>query len=147
MANKSVGRVLELFISKKGYEKRLVKDELQLDIDGVIDDKFHNKNIDRSVLLATTDSYKLAKDNGIDIEYSTLGENILMDFNPYNLKIGTKLQIGEVLFEITQECTICSHLSAIAESLPTLLKKDRGIFSKVIKSGVVYKNDETYLVE
>ena len=147
MSKKCVGKVLELFISKKGYEKRLSKEVLQFDLDGVIEDKFYNKNIQRSVLLATIDSYKLAKENNIYMDYGTLGENILTDFNPYNLDIGTKLSIGEVVFEITQECTICNHLSVIDKGLPKLLKKDRGIFAKVIKMGNVKLNDKIYLVE
>ncbi|MEA3498324.1 MAG: MOSC domain-containing protein [Campylobacterota bacterium] len=147
MSKKSVGKILKLFISKKGIKDRIPKDKLEFDLNGVIDDKFHNKDILRSVLLASLDSYKLVKDNNIDINYGVLGENILIDFNPYRLDIGTQLQIGNLTLEISQECTICSHLSAINENLPTLLKKDRGIFTKVIQSGTVSINDKIYLVD
>lgn len=145
MSKNIVGSVIQLFISKKGIEKRISKEELQLDLNGVNEDKFYNKNINRSVLLASLDSYALAKQHNIDISYGTLGENILIDFNPYSLDMGTMIQIGEVLFEVTQACTICDHLSVIDESLPNLLKKDRGIFVKVIKEGVIQTNDKVYL--
>ncbi|MEA3553441.1 MAG: MOSC domain-containing protein [Campylobacterota bacterium] len=135
-----------MFISKDGYKERISKDELELNSLGVVEDKFYNKNIQRSVLLTSQDSYNLIKINNIDVDYGILGENLLLDFNPYDLDIGTKLQIGEVELEISQACTICSHLSSIDKTLPSLLKKDRGIFSKVIKDGKIEIDDEIYLV-
>ncbi len=146
MSKNCVGKVLELFISQQGEERRLSKDQLLLDFGGVVDDKFYNKDIKRSVLLATTDSYILAKENGIEMKFGTLGENILVDFNPYSLEIGTQLKIGDVILEITQECTICNHLSIIDKKLPKLLKKDRGIFTKVAKIGLIKKDDKVYLL-
>ncbi len=146
MSKKSVGKVIKLFISKDGYEERISKNELELNSKGVVEDKFYNKNIQRSVLLTSQDSYNLIKINNIDAKHGILGENLLLDFNPYNLDIGTKLQIGDAIIEISQACTICSHLSSIDEALPSLLKKDRGIFSKVIKDGQIKIDDKIYLV-
>ena len=146
MSKNSVGRVVKMFISKQGYAQRISKDKLEFDSKGVIEDKFYNKNIQRSVLLTSQSSYELIKNNNINVEHGILGENLLLSFNPYDLDIGTQLQIGDVILEISQACTICDHLSAINEHLPSLLKKDRGIFSKVIKTGSVKINDEIYLV-
>jgi MOSC domain-containing protein YiiM len=78
--------------------------------------------------------------------YGALGENILIDYNPYDLAIGSQIQIGEVVLEITQNCTICNHLSFIDKTLPKLLKDDRGIFVKVVKVGVIKKRDKLYLL-
>ena len=147
MLKKNVGNILKLFISKKDYKERLPKDEIELGFGGVVDDKFYDKDINRSVLLATTDSYELTKQNKIDIDYGTLGENILMDFNPYNLDIGTKLQISEVVLEISQRCPICNHLSSIKQNLPKLLKKDRGIFAKVISNGTIKIGDSIIIID
>ncbi len=142
MTKNIVGFVLKLFISQKGNTTRIEKDSLELDIKGVVDDKFYDKNISRSVLVASTYSYELAKKNNIDIAYGTLGENILIDFNPYSYKIGTQISIGEIVLEITAPCTICSHLSVIDKRLPTLLLNDRGIFFKVVKCGIIYVADK-----
>jgi MOSC domain-containing protein YiiM len=78
--------------------------------------------------------------------FGSLGENILIDYNPYHLTAGDQLRIGEVLLEISQNCTMCDHLSKIDENLPTLLKDDRGIFAKVIKGGVIQPGDEITLL-
>ncbi len=55
---------------------------IRLDKGGVLGDKFYQKNIDRSVLISTIESYELARAKGIEVSFGSLGENILMDFNP-----------------------------------------------------------------
>jgi len=144
--NKIVGEVVTLFISKKGDTQRVEKNQVELDGNGIVEDKFYAKDMNRSVLLTTTESYDLAMQKGIEMPYGSLGENILIDFNPYALAVGRQLQIGKVVFEITQNCTICNHLSKIDKSLPKLLEHDRGIFIKVLESGVVEKGDSISLL-
>ncbi len=146
MSKEIIGKVLDLFISKKGIENRINRDKIILDNRGVLEDKFYGKNIQRSVLLASIDSYNLAEENSININYGQLGENILIDYNPYSLTIGTQLIIGLVVLEISQHCTICKSFEKVEKELPQLLKNDRGIFAKVIKSGIIKQNDFIYLV-
>ena len=69
-----------------------------------------------------------------------------MDYNPHNLSMGSKIKIGSVILEITQDCTICEHLSVIDIKLPRLLKNDRGVFAKVLKAGIIESNDSIYLI-
>ena len=142
---KSIGRVIELFISKRDKSKRIPQSTLELDINGIVGDKFYAKDIERSILLTSVTSYELALKYGIKIPYGALGENILIDYNPYALSIGKKLKIGKVILEVTQNCTICNHLSVIDKRLPRLLKDDRGIFVKVVTVGSIEKNSEIYL--
>ncbi|NPA60312.1 MAG: MOSC domain-containing protein [Epsilonproteobacteria bacterium] len=134
--------VLALYVSLEGKSNRTSKDVLVLDKKGVLEDKFYAKNIQRAILITSIDSYNLAKQNGIDTPFSSLGENILLDVNPYHLNIGDRLKVGETTLEITQNCTICNSLSKIDAKLPKLLENDRGIFAKVIESGVICVDDE-----
>jgi MOSC domain-containing protein YiiM len=143
--NQKRGQVIELFISHKGESKRISQNMLEVDSYGIVDDKFYAKDIARSILLTSLDSYSLALKHGIEMPYGALGENILIDYNPYELPIGTQLTIGEVLLEVTQNCTLCSHLSLIDKRLPRLLKEDRGIFVKVVEGGFIKQEDEVYL--
>lgn len=142
---KNVGKVLNLFISVPG-SNRIEKESFELDPKGIVEDKYYDKNIHRSVLITSQESYDLAKEHDIQVPIGALGENILIDYNPYHLNAGDQLSIGEVILQISQNCTICDHLSAIDERLPTLLKDDRGIFAKVIKAGVIKKGDEITLL-
>ena len=136
----SLGTVLELFISKKSTKKILI------DLNGIINDKFYAININRSVLISSIYSYQLANKKDINLSFGELGENILIDYNPYQLQTGTQLKIGETLLEISQPCTLCKSLTKIDNKLPKLLKDDRGIFAKVIKGGSIYLNDKIYIV-
>jgi len=146
MSTNKVGSVLRLFTSKSGTSERFLEQKLQLDTNGVVGDKFYAKNIERSVLIASTASYELVSTYGIEMPFGYLGENILMDFNPYSLEVGSKLKIGSVILEISQHCTICNHLTTIDVKIPTLLKNDRGVFAKVVKDGEIYAGDDVYLV-
>jgi len=146
MSAKLVGSVLKLFTSKSGTSKRFEEETISLDTLGVVNDKFYSKNPERSVLVASTDSYDLVMTYGIKMPFGYLGENILMDFNPYALPIGTKIKIGTTILEISQHCTICNHLTTIDVKIPTLLKNDRGVFAKVVNDGEINYNDKVYLV-
>jgi MOSC domain-containing protein YiiM len=146
MSSKPVGSVLKLFTSKSGTSQRFEEKTIALDELGVVDDKFYSKNPERSVLIASTDSYDLVMTYGIEMPFGYLGENILMDFNPYALDVGTKIKIGSTILEISQHCTICNHLTTIDVKIPTLLKNDRGIFAKVISDGKINDGDKVYLV-
>ena len=142
----NVGKVTALFISVQGSSNRIEKDLCHLDPKGIIEDKYYDTNINRSVLITSEESYTLANAHNIQFPFGSLGENILIDYNPYHLNAGDRLRIGDVLLEISQNCTMCDHLSKIDERLPTLLKEDRGIFAKVIKGGVIKQEDEIYLL-
>jgi len=140
------GKTLDLFISKNGNKNRINQNQITLNNSGILNDKFYGKNIQRSVLITSKHSYKLAIQNNIDINYGQLGENILMDYNPYHLLVGSKIQIGDVVLEISQECTLCKSLAKVDTKLPKLLKNDRGIFAKVVKSGSIKKGDNIYIL-
>ena len=140
MSDSNTGTVIELFISNKD-RGRENKDKIELQSDGICEDKFYGKEVERSILLTSYESYSLAKEKGINAPLGSLGENILIDINPYALKSGTKISIGEVVVEITQNCTICNSLAKVDVNLPKVLKSDRGIFAKTIKSGKIRKGD------
>ena len=116
---------------------------------GVVDDKFagNPKKIDRSVMIVGTIPYNIAKEAGIVLPEVALGENILLNFDPHTLEVGTQLLIGEAILEITAACTLCSHLKQYHKDLPKLILKHRGVYCKVIKNGIINKNDAVTLIK
>jgi len=146
MQRDQVGSVISLFISVNGSSERLEQNVLVLNEKGIQEDKFYNGNIQRSVLITSLDSYTLANSHNIEMPFGSLGENLLIEFNPYHLNAGDRIKMGEVILEISQNCTICEHLSKIDAQLPELLKEDRGIFAKVIKGGQIKKEDKIFLL-
>ncbi len=144
MSTTTTGKIVKLFITQNNEDKtRVSLSEVELDADGILGDKFYAKDPQRSVLITSLDSYDLAKKNGIDITNGILGENILVDVNPYALQAGDRLHIGNATLEITQNCTLCKGLTTINSKLPKLLKNDRGIFAKVISQKTKIKVGET----
>jgi len=143
---KKVGQIIQLFISEEGQKQRQEKESITVDSRGIQNDKYYNKNSERSILITSLKSYNLAQEHHIDMPHASLGENLLIDYNPYSLPSGTILQIGSAQLKISQNCTLCDHLSSIDEKLPVLLKHDRGIFAKVIKEGEMKKEDAIYLL-
>ena len=142
MSNKhKIGQIKALFISSIEEQKRVSKDALNVDIKGILDDKYYDTEQERSILISPIHAYTLMKEKNIEASYGQLGENILVDFNPYDLIEGTQLFIGDVILEITIECTICKLLTKIDNKVPKLLKNDRGVFAKVIQSGTLNIND------
>ena len=113
---------------------------------GIKDDKFAGKNIERSVMVVGKIAYDIAHTNGIQLERGSLGENILFNFDPHALLLGKMIQIGDAKLQITEKCSICTHLSAFDTKLPTLIQEHRGIYCKIIQSGVVTKESSVVLL-
>jgi len=138
-------QVLALFISVENEKKRVHKEKLELDENGVLDDKFYAKNNNRLILITSIAAYTLAKESGVELEYGNLGENILIDKNINHLTVGNQFKIGEIILEITQNCTLCNGLSIINPKLPEILKNDRGVFAKTVTNGIIKKGDSVII--
>lgn len=143
-----IGKVISTFSATKSDKglPRPKKDKLNLINDfGIENDKFAGKDLDKTVMIVGTFTYDMAKNENINLKFGSLGENILFDFNPHNYKVGTQFKIGTAIIEITENCTICNHLSKFDDDLPILIKDCRGIYCKIINSGVVKDNDTILL--
>ena len=138
-----LGKVLKTFSAtneSSGLPRPIVS-KLNLIVDyGIENDKFAGKKLDQTVMIAGLKSYEIAKENNIDLEIGCLGENILLDFDPHDFEVGKQFFIEETILEITQICTVCSHLSLFDNNLPTLLKGHRGLYCRIIKSGIIKEN-------
>jgi len=142
---KRIGKVIEIFSAKKGESglpRPVVKKLNLIENFGIEDDKFAGDEIDKSVMVIGLKSYEIAKENGIELELGSYGENILFDFDPHELKIGDTIKIGDATLEITQKCTLCSHLSIFHKYLPKLIKNHRGLYCKITKGGEVTKGSQ-----
>ena len=146
-----LGNALNLYIAPIGTSGiRESRNTIELKENfGVIDDKFagNPKKIDRSVMIVGTAPYTMAKEAEIELPEVALGENILLNFDPHALEIGSQLAIGEAILEITSACTLCSHLTQYHKDLPKLILKHRGIYCKIIKSGIISKNDSVTVIK
>ncbi len=140
-----LGEVLGLFSAKEGESglPRPKRDSLFLKAGyGIEGDKFAGKKLNQSVMVVGTKAYNLAKDEGILLEYGSLGENILFDFDPHEFAAGTEFKIGDsAIIKITKNCTICKHLAVFDKKLPKLLEFHRGVYCKITQSGKIRVGD------
>ena len=140
---KNIGKVLKTFSATKessGLPRPSVE-ELNLIVDfGIENDKFAGKKLDQTVMIVGIQSYEVARNNGITLEFGSLGENILLDFDPHIFEVGMQLSIEDSIIEITQICTVCNHLNIFDKKLPALLKSHRGLYCKIIKNGIIKEN-------
>jgi len=143
-----MGKILGLFSAKpgsKGFPRPTVE-EMELVLGhGIEGDKFAGENLDRTVLITGMASYDLAKERDIILQPGSLGENILFDFDPHELPIGAKITIGDAEIEITEKCTICSHLAIFGADLPQIVKDQRGLYCKINRIGKIDKESKVVI--
>lgn len=145
----SLGKVIDIFSAPKGVSglPRPKVKELQLIKDhGILNDKFAGDDIDKSVMIIGLKSYDIAKENGIELVYGSYGENILFDFDPHLFNIGDILQVGQTQLQITEKCTLCSHLGIFHKHLPKIIKNHRGLYCKILKGGKISRQDKASLI-
>jgi len=142
--------VVGTFSAKKGQSglPRPVADRLELqEGHGIVGDKFATIDLDQTVMIVGKRAYDLAREAGINLEPGSLGENLLLDLDPHQLPIGTRLQIGSAVIELTEACTLCNHLSIFDRKLPKLVRHDRGLYCRIVAPGMIVPGDEVIILE
>jgi MOSC domain-containing protein YiiM len=58
-----------------------------------------------------------------------------------SLPVGTRLSVGEAVFELTGECHPCSRMDEIRPGLRETLGGQRGMLARVTQSGTINVGD------
>lgn len=138
-----MAKVLAVCISEqKGVQKHPVE-EAQLRVDhGIVGDA-HAGNWHRQVSILGVDSVnKLQEKITLKLKPGDFAENILVDAScVYQLPVGTKVQLGTAICEVTQIGKTCHYDCAIRKAAGDCVMPREGIFVKVIQPGVVKPGD------
>lgn len=143
-----MAKVLAVCISeKKGTVKHPVS-EIEVKIDhGIVGDA-HAGNWHRQVSLLADESVEKMREKFPNIPIGAFAENILTSgICLYELPVGTKLKVGETLLEVTQIGKECHADCAIRKQVGDCVMPREGIFTKVLKEGVIKPSDEIEIVE
>ena len=138
------GRVMGTFSAKEklsSIKRPSVKSLNVIESYGIDGDRFAGGDQDKSMMVVGKIAYDIARKNGIELEYGSLGENLITDFNPHSLNSGTVLKIGNAKIQITHKCSICNHLGEYDKRLPKLLENCRGVYCKILKNGIIKTGD------
>lgn len=144
-----MAKVKAVCISEKKGEQKHAVDEAFLRTDHGIAGDAHAGNWHRQVsLLAAESVAKVQKALDFDLKSGDFAENILTEgIELFTLPIGTRLQIGEAVGEVTQIGKECHHGCAIRRLAGDCVMPREGIFIKVLKEGTVKAGDEIKVVE
>ncbi|CCQ95566.1 MOSC domain containing protein [[Clostridium] ultunense Esp] len=140
---KTIGKVIDINISeKKGVVKKPVEQGVFIEDYGLEGDA-HAGKWHRQVSLLGIESFKKVEELGIEgLNHGDFAENITTEgIILYELPIGTRLRIGETIQEVTQIGKECHVGCAISKKVGKCIMPKEGIFTRVIKGGVVKPGD------
>lgn len=137
------GKVLSVNISeKKGTPKKQVNPGVLIEDFGLQGDA-HAGKWHRQVSLLAKESIEKAKNgpkNGLC--HGVFAENITTEgIELYTLPVGTRLQVGDCILELSQIGKECHEGCAVSKLVGQCVMPREGVFAVVIKGGKVYAGD------
>jgi MOSC domain-containing protein YiiM len=139
---KFTAKVLGVCISdRKGIAKTPVDSITLIENYGVEGDA-HAGTEKRQVSLIGIETHQKLINRGINVEIGDFAENICTEgVVLYELPVGTKMEVNDVELELTQIGKKCHTGCAIKQQVGDCPMPREGVFVKVIKGGVIRKND------
>jgi len=136
-------KILATCISKNKGERKTPVDSVELRPEhGIVGDA-HAGDWHRQVSLLAQESINKMRDMGLDVDKGDFAENLTTEgIELVSLPVGTRLQIGATLLEVTQIGKECHNKCAIYYQAGDCVMPKEGIFAKVIEGGVVKPGDE-----
>ena len=142
------GKVLAVCTSaQKGTQKQPVA-EITLQEDwGIVGDA-HAGHWHRQVSLLAYEKIEEFRKRGADVAFGAFGENIVCEgFDLRALPVGTRFRIGDCLLELSQIGKACHSHCEIYKVVGDCIMPRDGVFTIVLKGGVVKPGDEITLIE
>jgi MOSC domain-containing protein YiiM len=138
-----MGMVKAVCISENKGERKTPVDSVELrENHGIVGDA-HAGDWHRQVSLLAEESIDKMRALGLDVTAGDFAENITTSgIDLVSLPIGSRLQVGESLLEVTQIGKECHTRCAIFYQAGDCVMPKEGIFVKVITGGVIRPGDE-----
>lgn len=144
-----MAKVVAINISKKkGIPKEQIKEGIFIEDFGLEGDAHGGKWHRQISLLAQESIDKSIEMGAEDLVPGDFAENITTEgIVLYELPVGTKLQIGETVQEVTQIGKKCHDKCAIFYTVGECVMPKEGIFTKIIKGGRVRPGDDIQIIK
>lgn len=141
------GRVVDVCVSEnKGERKKPVEQVVVRAEHGIVDDA-HAGAWHRQVSLLAIESIRKMQAKGLDVSSGDFAENITTEgIDLPSLPIGTRLEIGETLSEVTQIGKECHTRCAIYHQAGDCVMPREGIFVKILRGGTIRRGDRIEVV-
>ncbi len=141
------GRVVAVCIShSKGERKTPVEQVVLQEKHGIIGDA-HAGEWHRQVSLLAMESIAKMQALGLEVTAGDFAENITTEgVNLVSLPIGSRLEVGETLLEVTQIGKECHTRCAIYDQAGDCVMPKEGIFAAVVRGGKIKAGDRINLL-
>ena len=139
-------RVLALFAGGPDFVKE-PRTAVTVDEGGVQGDRHHGRAPERALLLVPAASYRALREDGLDVGYGAMGENLVADGLPSTgLVPGTELALGAVRAVVEGPCSVCRALAEVHPRLPKLAYGRRGVYLRIVQGGPLRAGDPVRIV-
>ncbi len=128
---------------KKGIRKTAIAEGRLEENSGLVGDAHADCQTHRQVSLLAQESIDKMRNLGFNLSPGDFAENITtLGIDIASLPVGTRLQVGdEVVLEISQIGKECHTACAIRRQVGKCIMPEEGVFTRVIKGGVVKPED------
>jgi MOSC domain-containing protein YiiM len=142
-----MAKVLAVCVSERKGEKKHQVESIDLRQDGGVVGDAHGDDLKRQISLLGDESVDKLRWALPELKAGDFAENILTEgLILYELPIGTRFQIGDVLLEMTQIGKECHEGCAIRQQTGDCVMPREGVFAKVLVEGLVHPGDEIEIV-
>ena len=131
----------------KGMQKTDVKEAVFIEDFGIEGDA-HAGKWHRQVSLLSYDKIRAFQERGARVGHGAFGENLVVEGIDFRtLPVGTRLDCGDVVLEITQIGKECHHGCQIFQKMGDCIMPREGVFARVIRGGRIREGDELTVLE
>lgn len=143
-----MGKIIAICISeKRGTQKKGIKSARLIDNFGIEGDA-HAGNWHRQVSLISKERIDEFNQKGAGVMDGAFGENIIVEgYDFRNMPVGTRLQCGEAVLEITQIGKECHNHCEIFYKVGDCIMPREGVFAVVLKGGEITVGNDMTVVE
>lgn len=131
-------RIVDVCVSRSKGERKTPVASVELRVNHGIEGDAHAGEWHRQVSLLAVESIRKMQDMGLDVGNGDFAENFTTEgIELFTLPIGTRLEIGETLLEVTQIGKECHTRCAIFYQAGDCVMPKEGIFTRVLRGGSV----------
>ena len=138
-----MGKIIAICTSDVRGVQKQPRDTAWLDKDWGIRGDAHAGHWHRQVSLFAAEEIAAFNEKGAGVQPGAFGENLVVEgIDLRRLPVGTLLQSGDVLLELTQIGKECHNHCAIYQKMGDCIMPREGVFARVIQGGKIAVGDE-----
>ena len=142
----NTGRIAAVCVSGAKGTAKTETDKVFLIKEHGIEGDAHAGAHHRQVSLLAFEKAEAFRQKGADVQHGSFGENFVVEgIDLAALPIGTVMQVGTAVLQLTQIGKECHHGCAIFQTMGDCIMPREGVFARVLQSGTAQRGDAVIL--